>query len=340
MGNGIWNSGSYAKSTGAKISSGTTFTYDRTAKASGTYKAHADLDPKIVAGPTSPFAGQVMRESRDNAEHPNSVPIALFADVTGSMGKVPRVFQTKLGGLFGLLLRKGYVEDPQIMIGAYGDAQTDRVPLQASQFESDNRIDECLDNMFIEGNGGGNGGETMSLAWYYLANHTATDAYEKRGKKGYAFFVADEISLPVLEDRWVTDAIGVGQPESALDVNTLADKVKERWDVYILLIDNMSAKIQRSEEFYVNLFGRDHVLVVEDPDAITETIALTIGVLEGTVDLDDAVDDLKETGTTEVSLRSATKSVAGLQNLAGRGAVAKTNARLDFDSAGTSAARL
>ena len=84
-----------------------------------------------------------------------STPIAVLFDVTGSMGGVPRVLQTKLPQLLGLLLRKGYATDPQILFGAIGDATCDRVPLQVGQFESDNRMDDDLGRIVLEGGGGG-----------------------------------------------------------------------------------------------------------------------------------------------------------------------------------------
>lgn len=343
MGGGSWSAATYAATTRSKIDSGTSFSYTKSTSSlrRDQWKAAEDLDPKRVAGAASPFAGQTVRESRDNAEHPNSVPIATIFDTTGSMGSVPRVTQEKLAGLFGLLLRQGYVEDPQIMIGAYGDAYTDRVPLQISQFESDNRIDDALDKLFLEGNGGGNGGETQSLAWYYLAYHTETDAWDKRGKKGYAFFVADEIALN-LHPEHVEAAVGGGDlalrgpiDKESLTVEALAKAVSERWDVYILLIDNVSAHWQGSEKFYKKIFGDKHVLVVEDPNSIAETIALAIGALEGTVDLDeDAEDDLKSTGSSEVAIRSAVNATSVLKGFGG-GPLAKGTLDLDFGDSGS-----
>lgn len=327
MGGGNWSASTYAGSTGKKIASGSAFIYDTAMHGASRYdrKAHEDLDPKKVAGPTSVFVGQTVRESRDNDEHPNSVPIVTIFDATGSMGNVPRIVQKKLADLFGLLLRKGYVEDPQIMIGAYGDAYCDVVPLQISQFESDNRIDENLDKLFLEGGGGGNQGETQSLAWYYLAYHTATDSFEKRGKKGYAFFVADEKVLD-LTPQHVKEYIGDGEPLGKLDTNSLAKAVSDKWDVYILLINNWTAQMQRSEAFYKKLFGDKHVLIVEDENSITETIALSIGVLEGTIDIDEGVDDLEAIGAGTVAVHSAVSAVSGLRDLAGTGAVAKGEA--------------
>ncbi len=338
MGGGSWSASTYASATRSKIDAGTSFGYTKSTrtKSRTEWKAAEDLDPKKLAGPASPFAGRTVRESRDNPDHPNSVPIATIFDTTGSMGSVPRVTQEKLAGLFGLLLRQGYVEDPQIMIGAYGDAYTDQVPLQISQFESDNRIDEALDQLFLEGNGGGNGGETATLAWYYLAHHTATDAWEKRGKKGYAFFVADEVALGLTPEQ-ITKAVGGNDTalegpidKDSLTAEALAKAVTEKWDVYVLLIDNGSAKMQGSEKFYKNLFGTKHVLVVEDPNSIAETIALAIGALEGTVDLDDdAEDDLRSSGSNEVAIRSAVNAASVLKGF-GSGIVAKGSLDLDL----------
>ena len=339
MGGGSWSASTYASTTRAKVDSGTSFGYTSSTRSRSRHewKSHEDLDPKRLAGAGSPFEGQAVRESRDSPDHPNSVPIATIFDATGSMGSVPRVTQEKLAGLFGLLLRQGYVEDPQIMIGAYGDAYVDQVPLQISQFESDNRIDDNLDKLFLEGGGGGNSGETISMAWYYLAYHTATDSWDKRGKKGYAFFVADEVSLDLLPEH-VKDHIGDEQPMGSLDVNSLAAAVSEKWDVYILLIDNLSAKMQGSEAFYKGLFGAKNVLVVEDPDSVTETIALAIGALEGTIDLDeDAEDDLKSTGSTDIAIRSAMGATAHLKGFGGGPVVSGT---LDLNLGDSGASRL
>lgn len=311
MGSGTWSVAGYA-ATSAKISSGTTFSYDRHVRSSGIYKAHDSLDPKKAIPKDGPYTGQVMRESRDSDEHPNSTPIIIGFDSTGSMGSVPRIVQTKLASVFGLLTRKGYAADPQIAITTYGDAYCDSVPVQFSQFESDNKIDTNLDNLYLEGGGGGNNGETATLMMYFAACHTATDSYEKRGKRGYMFVIADEQMLD-LKAEHVKKHIGDGQPLIDLDVDSIAKAVSEKWEVVILLIDNYAAKMQNSEKQYTRLFGRDHVLVVENPETIAETIASAIGVMEGVVGSDDELtDDLKDIGTKDIAIRDITTSVARL----------------------------
>ncbi len=315
MGGGSWDATTYQATTRSKIDSGRSFGYTSSTYSAPrhTWSAHEDLDPKKVNGATSLLSGQNVRESRDNDEHPTSTPVAVFFDETGSMGLVPRTLQTKLTELFGLLLRKGYVEHPQIMMGAYGDARCDSVPLQVSQFESDNRIDDALDNIFLEGNGGGNGGESQALAWYFTAYHTATDAWEKRQKKGYAFFVGDEWTHEPTADE-VSKYIGDGEPLGSLKRADLVKALLEKWEAYVFVIDNLSAKGQQSVKKYTELFGADRVLVVENEEAIAETIALTIGLNEGVIDLDDGVDDLKSVGASDSAIRQATNALAIYKN--------------------------
>jgi hypothetical protein len=80
------------------------------------------------------------------------------------------------------------------MFGAIGDATCDRAPLQVGQFESDNRMDDDLSRILLEGGGGGQKTESYELAMYFMARHTAADCYEKRGKRGYLFIIGDELA--------------------------------------------------------------------------------------------------------------------------------------------------
>ena len=105
--------------------------------------------------------------------------------------------------LHGLLQRGGYVSDAQIMFSGIGDAQSDRVRLQVGQFESDNRMDDQLRTMFLEGGGGGQKSESYELATYFVARHTATDAWDKRGRKGYLFLIGDEMNKRGLRAEYI-----------------------------------------------------------------------------------------------------------------------------------------
>jgi len=112
-------------------------------------KMHKDMDPKGVS----------VRESFDSVEHPNTVPIQLYLDVTGSMGYIPHeMIKDGLPTLMGTLIQNG-VSDASLMFGAIGDHEHDRCPLQIGQFESgDAELDMWLTRTYLEGGGGGNAG--------------------------------------------------------------------------------------------------------------------------------------------------------------------------------------
>src|SRR3954447_10639621 len=164
----------------------------------GSRKTHNKMNP----------LGVNFRESRDSASHPTSKAIAVLFDVTGSMGTIPVVLQKKLSNLMNMLIRKGYVEHPQIMFGGIGDATCDRAPLQMGQFESGIEMDDDLGRMYLEGGGGGQNTESYELAAYFMARHTAMDCFEKRGEKGYLFIIGDEQYYPRVKWKEVERIIG------------------------------------------------------------------------------------------------------------------------------------
>ena len=297
MGGGTWTTQAYNNVTKKKIDTGTAFAYTSYAKTHSVHEAHEDL--RIIKD------GKVLtRESRDSDEHPESTPIVIAFDVTGSMGGNPAILQDKLKGLFGMLIRKDVASDPQVAIGAYGDTYCDRVPVQFSQFESDNRIDDNLDNVYIERGGGGNMGETSTALVWYVANHVVTDAWEKRGKRGYLFLVGDECALPVRGD----DASRYLMAQGEISAEDAFAQAREKWDVYFLLVNNYAAEMQHSEAKYTELLGEDHVIVLESTESAPAVIASLIGLAEKTVDEDTLTTDLTESGFSSSVAMAAVKA--------------------------------
>jgi len=240
--------------------------------------------------------GVDVRESRDSDEHPESVAVTVMFDVTASMGRIPRTLQTKLPELFGLLLRKGYLEHPQLMFGGIGDTVCDRVPIQISQWESDNRSDDQLGNLVLEGGGGGQFHESYELSMYFLARHTSMDCLEKRGKKGYLFLIGDELARDV-SAKDVQNHIGDGL-EADIPLADIAEELKQKFDVFFIIPRAADAYGRQQElfDFWNDLFP-ERTLHLEDPEAVCEAIALAIGMNEGAIDLDEGADHLAEAGT-------------------------------------------
>lgn len=151
MGNGAWTSSdwsSYAKRTGIS----------KAKDASEIYKTGSVKEIYLPYG--------ITRESCDSDEHPESTPIAIGLDVTGSMGPIIHSVAKKLGDFVGDIYNKKTIKDPQIMFGAIDDYFATETPLQVTQFESDIRIAEQLTDLKFISRGAGNGFESYPLFWY------------------------------------------------------------------------------------------------------------------------------------------------------------------------------
>ncbi|WP_406311583.1 hypothetical protein OHA77_22950 [Streptosporangium sp. NBC_01639] len=284
MGSGNWSTDVYAAAASYRAAKGTSaFAYSD----SGARAVHDDLNPYGVPA----------RESRDSAEHPATVAVAVLFDVTGSMRGVPRTLQAKLPDLLGLLLRKGYATDPQVLFGAIGDATCDRAPLQIGQFESDNRMDEDLGRVLLEGGGGGQKSESYELAMYFMARHTTLDCFEKRGRRGYLFIIGDELPYPKVKRREVGKVIGdrLGRDIAIKDIIA---ELTRKYDVYYILPAGASYAGDRQVlDAWRGLLGQN-VLELDDLNAVCETIALTVGLGEDAISLDEGLSDLDELGSS------------------------------------------
>ncbi|NUT09407.1 MAG: hypothetical protein HOQ38_02945 [Nonomuraea sp.] len=295
MGSGIWSTNVYDSAARYRAATGSSaFAYSD----SGARRVHPDLDPF-----------KATRESRDSAEHPDSLAIAVLFDVTGSMGTVPRTLQTRLPDLLGLLLRKGYATDPQIMFGAIGDATCDRAPLQVGQFESDNRMDDQLGLILLEGGGGGQKRESYELAMYFMARHTSIDCYDKRGKRGYLFIIGDEMPYQRVSRTHVKGVVGDRLAEP-VGVSDMVAELTRKYDVYFILPAGASHAGDREVlASWRHLLGQN-VLELDDLGAVCETIALTVGLGEDAIGLEEGLDDLDELGSTAGA--SVSKALARL----------------------------
>jgi hypothetical protein len=255
--------------------------------------------------------GVKVRESRDSAAHPHSHAVAVLFDVTGSMQGVPRILQANLPKLMALLLRKGYLEDPQILIGAIGDATCDAAPLQVGQFESGIEIEEDLGRLYLEGGGGCTMSESYELALHFMARHTALDCYEKRGRRGYLFVIGDETPYPKVKRREVARLIGDGL-QADIPVEEQVAELGKTYDVYHVL-PKMTQHWDNPEvrDRWAGLLGQ-HALRLEDPAAVCELIASTVGIAEGKVDLTHLADDLREAGSSASAARAVRKTLEGV----------------------------
>lgn len=176
--------------------------------------------------------GIMLREARDSEEHPNTFPVVLVMDITGSMHDIPvLLIKDGLPRIISQLIQGG-LKDVTLLFIAIGDHEVDDAPLQIGQFESgDEELDLWLTRTYPEGGGGANEGESYGLAHNFVANNVITDAWEKRSQKGIMIVIGDEPSLDHYPDAVMREVTGNPQAKGFTQDEVL-EKVKERWNVF------------------------------------------------------------------------------------------------------------
>lgn len=185
----------------------------------------------------------IMRECRDSDEHPNTLPVILALDVTGSMGQAAVKTAQKLNEIMTSLYADSSLPDVEFCVMGIGDLACDSAPIQMSQFESDIRIAEQMDAIYFEGGGGGNSYESYTAAWYMGARHCDLDCW-KRGQKGIIITLGDELPNPYLPKTlsYVTgDSL-----QSGIETKDLMNEVIDKFNIYHLSVND------RSSSYYFN----------------------------------------------------------------------------------------
>lgn len=180
---------------------------------------------------------QVMRECVDSSEHPNTIPVLLAIDCTGSMGPTSVACAAKLNEIMELLYQQ--ITDVEFMVCAFGDLSYDSAPFQAGQFESDIRISDQLDLIYFEGGGGGNRFESYTLPWYFGLHNTSLDCW-KRNKKGILISLGDEPLNPYLPHQELNACLGCHE-QADIDTKELYQAAREKFDIYHLSIDERTS---------------------------------------------------------------------------------------------------
>lgn len=219
------------------------------------------LDPK-----------NVIRECCDSEDHPNTLPVVIALDCTGSMGSAAVEVAKKLNGIITKLYEN--IVDVEFMVMGIGDLAYDSCPIQASQFESDIRIAEQLDKIYFEFGGGGNGFESYSAAWYFGLHHTKLDCWN-RGKRGIIITIGDERLNPYLPMHGrcsgLIAALG-DNLEKDVETPELFEEASKKFDIYHIHVNHgYNYDKENIEKSFKSVIAENHFKEAT-LDNITETI--------------------------------------------------------------------
>lgn len=233
------------------------------------------LDPKKI----------IMRESCDSAANPQSTPIILGLDVTGSMGFiVEQIAKEGLPVLMQRIYEEQPVSDPHLMFMGIGDVHCDRAPLQVSQFEAGAVVlIEQLRTMWLEGGGGGNDSESYDLPWYFAANKTSIDSFNKRGQKGFIFTIGDEMPPSKLNHHDIERVFGDGQHLDAGTTEELIKAASERYQIFHIIAEEGNYAQGRKaivNSAWVKLLG-PNVIRMKNHKNLAEIIVAILRIANG-----------------------------------------------------------
>ena len=287
MGGGAWTTSAY---TAYSTSLGRrTVTKDGVTSLADAYAAQDLFKSRAIQRELNPY--KVVRQCCDTEEHPNTIPVILALDVTGSMGSAAAEVAKKLNEVMTKLY--GQVADVEFLVMGIGDLAYDDSPIQASQFESDVRIAEQLDKIYFEGGGGGNSFESYTGAWYFGLRHTDLDCW-KRGKKGIIITMGDEPLNPYLPKRQLSNVTGDAL-QGDVETEELYKVASEKFDIYHLAVDDNETSYTYHKDGILKSFGKylddKHLRTVGLNNIASAIVSIVTG----------AKDEAVENSNTEIS---------------------------------------
>jgi hypothetical protein len=287
MGSQQFSGATYRSARTHLVDSGKSFTRQATAQQTGNFSASAiadGLNPRKLNRAIHP---QGARECCKVAGVSDVMPIAIFMDLTGSMGQFPYEIQKDLPTIMQTLIDRGITEHPSIMVGGMDDEFAVRPDacFQLGQFESGSKeLLDAVNNIIIPHNGGGNSGESYHLAFYAMARHTYSQPFAEDGQKGVMFLIGDE--EPCIFDA--DPAISGTTPEIAKEVFgddneavvTMLESVRQvakQYNIFIIRPDRSSSgSVTKKWQKLLESAGENPENVIDSLQTTAEVIATMV----------------------------------------------------------------
>lgn len=344
MGSGGWDVGAYTRTNAVNAAAGkSTFDYSDQVRSGRTSGVHKLLVPAQVAGPSSPYAGKVMREVCVTEEHPDPTALLVWLDVTGSNIGQAIVVHRELPRLQKYLQDGKFCNDPQINISAIGDAYSDQYPLQFGQFESDNRLDDQIAALILEGNGGGQQRETYELGAYMAARHVHQEPLELYGKKGFCFFIGDEMPYRKIardfrggwRSHHTLESLTGDTVAEEIDTKAIFDELKQQYHVFFLFQQQGAYRANDIVPEWRKLLGDDNIVMLEDPSQVVEVIAALVARFQGGMDADATMTAMLAAGGDKRAVTAAMGAIEKYRPASsGGGHIARSSGTVDLSGDG------
>ena len=264
-----------------------------------------------------------VRESRDSEDSPESTPIIIGFDSTGSMGYLAaEIAKNSLNRTATMILEKRPVTDPHIMCAAFTSPSFSSTypAMQVTQFEADIRVVEQLLEFKLDG---GNRYSYDSLVWYFALMHTSIDSYEKRKKKGFIFCIGDEIgddgNTDILNTKDIRDVFNDDAPHN-YRTKELFSQTSEKYEIFHIITGGHTESSLKTWEALVP--GRNAVIEAADIEFLAEVMISVMQMVNG-MTREEAVSqwsgkarEIVEKALSTISIKSAPKQAEPMKQKA------------------------
>ena len=310
MGGNVYTDDDYSRA----VSKHTTDSRNITKRAEQRAISTGTLDPQV-----DPAMNGVIRNSKPRYIHNEKlnlwelevgipIPIETRLDTTGSMGDNVDKALTALPQLYKMCSSVVPGLQLQLATGIFGDVQDKFVLCRPKFADSADRLVERLTLMVPERMGGGNGGEDPHYGIFGAAY--LTDArINKYGLMGYDFTISDEPARYELIDDQLIRIFGGevfskvaenGFKISKTDLPSTKEVIQDllkRAHAFFIQIDNDT----RTTRFWVDVFGKERVVSLSDISYLPHIQAVIVGLTEGFLTLNTAVDFLVNNGASNMA---------------------------------------
>ncbi len=185
-------------------------------------------------------------------------PFVVGVDITGSMASWPAEIFDRLPLLYQTLSQ--YRPDLAVSFAAVGDAESDRFPLQLTEFASGYELEQLLGGLFGEGGGNADPAESFGLLPYWYSTH-ATIPVDLQEKPTFILF-ADVSMQPKVQAAHVAKLIG--DVVQDMDAIGLWKQLCKRWDVWFLSRPGRLPE-QQVDGQWAQAIGADRIVHIPDP---------------------------------------------------------------------------
>ncbi len=211
-------------------------------------------------------------------------------DGTGSMDVLPKIVWDKWPNVVGELAERGYLEEPELSLSVVGDVVGDEAPIQIGDFTSLRKMDNWLERLWLEGNGGGQAVESYEFTAYFYARMCDMPNAEVP----IFIFTGDEGFREKISANEQREYFGPGEYQDVTAKEIFAELLKKfKGNVFLIHRQYRSGNDERIVRQWQGVLGKERVLFLKSDVAVADVWLGIVAIMSGSRTLDEYCQDMR-----------------------------------------------